>query len=178
MLIWDEHECALFTRFDTCSCQGYIRHLYCGVLLKKVVFVLVIETHMATKTKSQQAFDNAFLEDIKQQLTERKKRIEEELGLFTKENPNVPGDREAEFPDYGTSEEESALEVAEFTANKPLEITLEKELRDIDKALKRLDEGIYGICKYCDKPIDPKRLLARPSSSSCVECKKTLTDEA
>ena len=58
------------------------------------------------------------------------------------------------------------------------EETLEKMLRDVGKSLKRIEEGSYGVCKYCDKPIDEKRLLARPTSSACVECKKTLTDEA
>ncbi|MEK7623573.1 MAG: TraR/DksA C4-type zinc finger protein, partial [Patescibacteria group bacterium] len=70
-----------------------------------------------------------------------------------------------------------AREVAEYTANKPLEVTLENTLRDINKALERLNKGTYGICKYCDHPIDEKRLLARPTSSACVSCKKTLTDE-
>ena len=36
---------------------------------------------------------------------------------------------------------------------------------------------IEGICKYCDQPIDEKRLRARPTSGACISCKKTLTDE-
>ena len=65
----------------------------------------------------------------------------------------------------------------EYTVNKPLEITLEKTLRDVKRALIAIEKGTYGVCKYCDKPIEEKRLLARPTSSSCVSCKKTLTDE-
>ena len=38
-------------------------------------------------------------------------------------------------------------------------------------------EGNSATCKYCKNPIDPKRLEARPASSSCVTCKKTLTQE-
>jgi DnaK suppressor protein len=54
---------------------------------------------------------------------------------------------------------------------------LEDELNDTIKALKAIESGKYGICKYCGKPIDEKRLIARPTSSSCIECKKTLTQE-
>lgn len=59
-----------------------------------------------------------------------------------------------------------------------LKSALEKELRDVYKALERVEEGLYGICKYCDALIEEDRLRARPTSSSCISCKKTLTDEA
>lgn len=125
-----------------------------------------------------QAFSNDFLAGIRKQLEEKKQRLEEELAQFTKKNPHVEGDYDAQYAEYGDKEDENAQEVAEFTANKPLEIALEKELRDISKALKNMDKGTYGVCKYCDNPIHEKRLQARPTSSSCVECKKALTNEA
>ncbi len=122
-------------------------------------------------------FSPSFLEKIKVNLIEEKSRLAGELEKFTKKNPNVSGDYDAQFPEYGDEEDENAREVAEYTANKPLEITLEKTLRDVNKALERMAKGTYGTCKYCDEPIDEKRLLARPTSSACVSCKKTLTDE-
>lgn len=127
------------------------------------------------KTKS--PFTKSFLEEVKTLLLEKKSDLESELGKFTKKNPHVSDDYEANFPNYGDEEDENAREVAEYTANKPLEITLEKTLRDVNKALERLGKGTYGVCKYCDKPIDEKRLRARLTSSACIECKKTLTDE-
>jgi RNA polymerase-binding transcription factor DksA len=44
-------------------------------------------------------------------------------------------------------------------------------------ALKRLEKGDYGVCRYCKKPIEEKRLLIRPTSSACVQCKKTIVQE-
>jgi len=123
------------------------------------------------------AFTNEFLDEIRQLLGERKQRLEIELGMFAKKNPHATDDYDAQYSEYGDKEDENAQEVAEFTTNKPLELTLEKELRDISKSMSRIDEGTYGICKYCDKPIDEKRLLARPTSGSCVDCKKALTNE-
>jgi len=122
-------------------------------------------------------FSASFLTQIKQTLVEEKEKFEKELGQFTSPNPHVKGDFEADYPEYGDESDENAREIADYTAKKPLEITLEKQLRDINKSLTRLEDGSYGVCKYCEKPIDEKRLLARPTSGSCVSCKKTLKDE-
>lgn len=123
-------------------------------------------------------FSKEFLKEIKEVLLAEKKKLEAELSKFTKKNPNAEGDFDATFPEYGDEADDNAREVADYTTNKSLEITLEKTLRDVNKSLARLDEGTYGVCKYCDNPISEKRLLARPTSGSCVDCKKTLTDEA
>lgn len=127
--------------------------------------------------KKASQFSQKLLDEIKTKLFEEKNHLETDLGDFTKKNPHIEGDYEAQFPEYGDEEDENAREVAEYTANKPLEISLENTLRDVNQALERLDKGTYGICKYCKQPIDEKRLLARPTSSACVSCKKTLTDE-
>ncbi len=127
-----------------------------------------------TKTKH----SKSFLEEVKKGLLEEKERLERELSKFAKKNPNTDDDYDASFPEYGDEEDENAREVADYTARKPLEISLEKTLRDVIKSLKRVEEGTYGTCKYCDKLIEEKRLLARPTSGACVSCKKTLTQEA
>lgn len=114
---------------------------------------------------------------IKNILLEEKTRLEQELGKFTKANKHMSGDYDSNFPEYGDKEDENAAEVADYAANLPLEQTLEKSLRDVNQSLTRIDKGDYGICKYCKKPIEEKRLLARPTSSACVECKKTIIQE-
>jgi len=124
------------------------------------------------------SFSKDFLQKIEEQLKQEKVRLEKELAKFTNKNQHVAGDYDATFPEYGDKEDENAQEVAQYTTNKPLEIALESELRDVGKSLERLKKGDYGVCKYCKKPIDEKRLLARPTSGACVSCKKTLTQEA
>lgn len=127
---------------------------------------------------NQQPFSQVFLDQIRQKLEESKSRIEKELSNFAQKQTADPGEFDASYPEYGDKDDDNAKEVAEYTVNKPLEITLENELRDVNKSLERISKGTYGICKYCAKPIDENRLLARPTSSSCVSCKKTLTQEA
>ena len=45
-------------------------------------------------------------------------------------------------------------------------------LQKIDKALKKLDEGVFGICEDCEEPIGIKRLEARPETELCIRCKE------
>lgn len=115
----------------------------------------------------------AIIKQAKASLLEEKIRLENELDKLG----NKRGVDDATFPDYGDKEDENAAEVAEYAANLSLESDLEKALRDVVGALERIEKGTYGICKYCKKPIEEKRLIARPTSSACVECKKAITQE-
>ena len=44
------------------------------------------------------------------------------------------------------------------------------ELREIETALRRLQEGRYGLCIDCDETIDPRRLEAEPFAVRCAAC--------
>jgi RNA polymerase-binding protein DksA len=43
------------------------------------------------------------------------------------------------------------------------------EIQEVDRALHRLEQGTYGICEDCGRPIAAARLAARPSANLCVE---------
>jgi DnaK suppressor protein len=118
----------------------------------------------------------AFLEEMKTKLVEERARLEQDLndmGYRKDEEGNVTVDTES----GGNSDDDNASEVTAFADGMSVAERLESELKDVKKALASVEAGTYGICKYCKKPIDEKRLIARPSSSSCIECKKTLTQE-
>ena len=47
------------------------------------------------------------------------------------------------------------------------------DLRTLDcvvRALRRLDDGTYGICTRCNEQIEPARLAALPEAAECVDC--------
>jgi RNA polymerase-binding protein DksA len=44
-------------------------------------------------------------------------------------------------------------------------------VEDIDRALRRMDLGTYGICERCGKKITVARLEALPFAALCIECK-------
>jgi DnaK suppressor protein len=43
-------------------------------------------------------------------------------------------------------------------------------LRSIKAALKRIDDGDYGLCRDCEEPINPKRLEFDPTALRCIDC--------
>lgn len=123
-----------------------------------------------------QGHSDAFLKEMKERLEDEQNRMESALERIT--NKKQPGDAvDAIFPDYGEGEDERAMEVADFENSLSLEYEIEKGLRDIKAALKRIEEGTYGIDKYTGDSISEARLRARPTSTTSVESKKTLTQE-
>jgi len=45
-------------------------------------------------------------------------------------------------------------------------------LSKLDLALKKIEDGSFGVCEICDEPIGKKRLEARPETSLCIKCKE------
>lgn len=119
--------------------------------------------------------NSTFLVQIKAKLNDERARLVRELtDLGWSEDQ---AGQHVEWQETGTSDDDNALEVTAMADEVSLVERLKSELRDTDKAIATVDKGNYGVCKYCGKEIDEKRLLARPTSSSCIECKKTLTQE-
>jgi DnaK suppressor protein len=46
-----------------------------------------------------------------------------------------------------------------------------KLINKIREALDRIEEGSFGICESCGEDISVKRLMARPVTNQCIECK-------
>lgn len=47
-------------------------------------------------------------------------------------------------------------------------------IEEIDDALRRIDEGTYGQCARCGKPIDEERLKAMPTARYDAECQAAI----
>lgn len=115
---------------------------------------------------------------MKKRLDEEKKGLELELSKFTHRNQKTSETEfKTDFQEIGDKEDENASEVATYSDNLSLEEELERGLRDVESALTLIESGTYGVCKYCNQLIDERRLEARPTSTSCIQCKKTLTQE-
>lgn len=48
------------------------------------------------------------------------------------------------------------------------------QLQEIDDALRRIDDGTYGTCMRCGKPIDEARLEAVPTALYHAECQSEI----
>lgn len=53
-----------------------------------------------------------------------------------------------------------------------LEENVEHLLAEIDAALERIDDGTYGTCVVCGRPIDAERLQAVPYATLCIDDKR------
>jgi RNA polymerase-binding protein DksA len=75
-----------------------------------------------------------------------------------------------------TAYDNHLADTATETYDRELDYTLEENsehvLAEIDAALKRIEDGTYGICTSCGKAIPEERLEARPWATLCIDCKR------
>lgn len=68
-----------------------------------------------------------------------------------------------------------AIDLASEESTRDFSIRLKdrerKLIYKIRKALERIDEGEYGVCEVCGEDIAEKRLIARPVTTHCIDCK-------
>ena len=102
-----------------------------------------------------------YLQDEKEQLNIKI----DQLGLDTQS-----GDARREGSPFGKREEE-ATENMEFEKRLALEKQLKEQLGEVEHALLKIENGTYGVCDVCGKPIGEKRIEALPAASLCIDCK-------
>ncbi|MFZ0491714.1 MAG: TraR/DksA C4-type zinc finger protein [Acidimicrobiia bacterium] len=98
------------------------------------------------------------------ELESRKVRIAQELAALTE--PPETGVNLS----FGKRVGDGTTEAVERIASTATARSLATTLAQIDRALAKIDEGTYGICDDCGKPIPEERLNARPATARCVEC--------
>lgn len=52
-----------------------------------------------------------------------------------------------------------------------------KLLAKIKEAMKRIDDGAFGVCERCGGEIGERRLTARPVTTMCIDCKTDAEEE-
>ncbi len=104
-----------------------------------------------------------------EKLLTEKANLEEELGsiaIFNTET-NVweatpDQDMMGEIDDN-----DAADRFEDFEGRSGMVTTLQARLSDVEKALKKIEEGTYGICEIGGEKIEPERLEANPSAKTC-----------
>ena len=112
------------------------------------------------------------LQKLADNLRKRLKEIDKELSTIASENPLVRGDFDVKVEDLGKSDEDAGQEAGELDRNQAMVNTLEKERKDIENTLKKIEAGTYGKCETCSDNINPARLKAMPVASLCISCAK------
>jgi len=99
-----------------------------------------------------------------------RERLEAERTRLLHEITDVP----IEPPEpmtYG-SQAAAASQVFDQNRARALRERAQRELEQVDAALARLENGTYGLCAACSRPIDPERLDALPWALYDLDCQR------
>ena len=112
----------------------------------------------------------------KKEITYLQARLVEERGelqtqLATLEEDTFATTQSEMSGDVGLDDESADAGTATFEREKDLSI--EQNVRDlldkIERALKRIDDGTYGVCERCGKSIEKARIKALPYVDLCIK---------
>lgn len=104
-------------------------------------------------------------------LEEERRRLLHATGRLHTENSGNLEDELGEVGGRGTDNHLGDMASATFDRelDEGIEEGVQDTLRRIAVALGRIDDGTYGTCEVCGKPIGEERLRAIPWASRCIE---------
>jgi DnaK suppressor protein len=108
--------------------------------------------------------DDLDLDAVREELQARRDRDRERLATLAKRPERGSAVSFGKRIGDGTSEAVSRL------TDIGVGDSLERGLARTERALAKLDEGTYGVCDACGRPIAPGRLKAMPDGVLCLEC--------
>ena len=110
-------------------------------------------------------------EHFRKRLEDEKARLEHAVGFLERDNSGSLADELGEVND--SSVDNHLADTATATYDRELEEGLEEgaqqTLDDVNAALQRIEDGTYGICDVCGKPIGAERLEAIPWTRLCID---------
>jgi DnaK suppressor protein len=109
------------------------------------------------------------IDDLRDRLVDE--RAELQLQLSTIEEASFAQTQSDLTGDVGLDDESADAGTATFEREKDLSI--EQNVRDllakIERALRRIEEGRFGVCDRCGKPIEKARVKALPYVDLCIK---------
>ena len=110
-------------------------------------------------------------EQARQRLDDERARLEGVRATFAEENLSDESETDSlsELSSYDQHQADVGTETFEREKDLSILERVESELVDIEHALRRLDDGTYGTCEACGRPIDEARLDAMPAARLCLD---------
>ena len=108
-------------------------------------------------------------EGFRARLEEERDRLTREVEELHQDAMDFTADIADEDRSYGNHMADDATNVYEQERQFALQRNLEAVLQEVNDALRRMDEGQYGVCVDCGKEIPIERLEARPYAIRCIE---------
>ena len=114
----------------------------------------------------------AQLKLFRQLLVTERVKFAREIKAIAEETAKSPRDASGDLSAYTVHMADMAADTYERELSMNLVSSEQEVLYQIDDALKRMDEGTYGICQQCNRPITMTRLKAVPYASLCIQCQR------
>lgn len=111
-------------------------------------------------------------------LKKMRQHLEEQLELLENRLRNIEKNRSRKKNALEQDWEEQATVRQNDEVLDGLEHEGTIQIEAIRTALSRIDEGTYGTCDGCEKPIAPARLKALPHATLCIACAEAKEKEA
>ena len=112
------------------------------------------------------------LNEMKTRLKAKRAELRESIANLTEAHPEPVGPIEAS---EGSQEfEDVAVDFLEMQQEQSILVNQQALLTEVEDALKRIEDGTYGICVNCGRPIPEERLEAMPWAARDVKCEEQL----
>lgn len=114
---------------------------------------------------------------LRKELEERKADIESNVAYMADEIRSIGVDQDDENGSLGNHIADDGSNVTEAERLVTISEDFQHLLGQIDAALERMEDGTYGTCLRCGKPIGEERLEAFPYVAYCIECQSIIERE-
>ncbi len=111
------------------------------------------------------------LQSLREKLVQERARLLEEIDSLSYIHSDGLGTT-TENDHYSNHIADVATETFEEEKGLALEWNLRRLLQETEDALRKFEQGTYGICANCGRPIPLERLEALPHATLCVQCKR------
>jgi RNA polymerase-binding transcription factor DksA len=109
------------------------------------------------------------LDDLRERLVAEREELQTQLTTIEEESF---ASSQSDISGEVSFDEENA-DAGTFTFERERDLSIENNVRDllgkVDRALARMDEGTYGRCSRCGKPIEKARVKALPYVDLCLK---------
>jgi RNA polymerase-binding protein DksA len=112
------------------------------------------------------------IKQFRQLLITERAKLADEIKTIAREASTSPRDASGDLSAYTVHMADMAADTYDRELSMNLVSSEQEILYQIDDALKRLDEGTFGICLQCSQPIAMSRLKAVPYASMCIACQR------
>ncbi len=106
----------------------------------------------------------------RQHLADERARLEQVRAGFADERLHEESEDDSLSELSHVMQHEADIGTETFEREKDFSILeqVEAELADVERAMRRIDEGTYGLCEACGGPIGDERLEALPAARFCM----------